>query len=297
MSQGRIVIPCDSAGRPANVGTRLWSSTETAWAGFPLEAYRLHDSVLIGAAFQSSTSIVMCISGAADMGVQVGARADRAVSDQGAIVICGRGLEYKEFDWTGGTEALFLGVDSATLGEECESLSTERTPLHHFLIRDRNINALMLNMAAEIREGCPSGAVYAQSLSAALAAYVRSHYARQDGAQGRRGKLSRAQSARVRDYVQAHLAEDISLKDLSSVAGLSPSHFSQLFRQTFECAPYQYVIRRRVAEAVRLLGETPLPISEITQLTGFADQSHLTTMFRRMMHTTPKRYQMMYRPA
>jgi len=290
MSRGRHAIPCDANGRPADIGMRLWSSASTKWAGFPFAVYRLHEHALIGQSFQNSTVLALCMSGDADMGVQVGAHADRSQSSEGAIAICGYGLEYKSLDWAGTTDVLFLDLDTRSLADEAETLSSEIGPVHQFLIRDAQIRALMLAMAAEVKEGCASGAIYAQSLSTALAAYVATHYADAHAAPQPGARLSSAQSNRVRDYVEAHLSEDISLKELAALVELSASRFTELFKGTFACAPHQYVIHRRVAEARRLLAEGKVPLAEITHMTGFADQSHFTTVFRKVTHVTPKQY-------
>lgn len=290
MSRGRHAIPCDAHGRPADIGMRLWSSADTQWAGFPFTVYRLHEHAQIGESFQTSTVLALCMSGDAEMGVQVGTHADRSQSSEGAIAICGYGLEYKSLDWMGTTDVLFLDLDTRSFAEDLEPLSTEAAPMHRFLIQDAHVQALMLAMAAEVREGCASGAIYAQSLSTALAAYVATHYAAAHAALPPGARLSGVQSNRIRDYVEAHIARDISLKELATIAELSASRFSELFKSTFGCAPHQYVIQRRVAEARRLLAEGKLPLAEITHMTGFADQSHFTTVFRRVAHVTPKQY-------
>ena len=54
--------------------------------------------------------------------------------------------------------------------------------------------------------------------------------------------------------------------------------------------PQRYIIQRRLERAKRLLRRTHLPIALIAQEVGFADQSHLTQMFRREVGVTPGRY-------
>jgi len=226
------------------------------------------------------------------MAVQVGTRDNEAISSEGALVMAGFGLEYRSMDWRGATDVLFLDLDIEKLYGQPGHLSSEINPIHHFMIRDNNITAIVLRMVAEAKEYCESGALYAQSLSAALAAYISSHYTSRPAPSRRTAKFSHAQSNRIQEFVNAHLADDISLRDLASTAQLSPSRFAEIFKHTFECAPHQYVIHRRIAVAMRLLAETSLPISEITQLTGFSDQSHLTTVFRKVTNTTPRQYQL-----
>jgi AraC family transcriptional regulator len=102
--------------------------------------------------------------------------------------------------------------------------------------------------------------------------------------------LSPERLRRVRDYVEAHLDDDLSLTMLANIACLSPYHFSRSFKQATGVGPQRYVIQRRLECAKRLLRHTHQPLALIAQEAGFADQSHLTQMFRREMGVTPGRF-------
>ena len=102
--------------------------------------------------------------------------------------------------------------------------------------------------------------------------------------------LSPERLQRVRDYVETHLDDDLSLTVLADIACLSPYHFSRSFKQSVGVGPQRYVIQRRLERAKRLLRQTHQPLALIAQEAGFADQSHLTQMFRREMGVTPGRF-------
>jgi AraC family transcriptional regulator len=69
---------------------------------------------------------------------------------------------------------------------------------------------------------------------------------------------------------------------------MSPYHFSRLFKQSTGHSPYQFVIKCRVERARELLLNSDLSIAQITYTVGFANQSHLTNHFKRMLGVTPK---------
>jgi AraC family transcriptional regulator len=104
------------------------------------------------------------------------------------------------------------------------------------------------------------------------------------------GGLSPERLQRVRDYVEAHLDEDLSLTVLADIACLSPYHFSRSFKQAAGVGPQRYVIQRRLERAKTLMRRTREPLALIALEAGFGDQSHLTQMFRREMGVTPGRF-------
>jgi len=95
---------------------------------------------------------------------------------------------------------------------------------------------------------------------------------------------------RVRDYVETHLEDSISLQDLASTTGLSTSHFIRAFKRSAGVTPHRYLLHRRVRRALGLLAETTLALSEVAVAAGFADQSHFCREFRKLVGTTPSRY-------
>ena len=92
---------------------------------------------------------------------------------------------------------------------------------------------------------------------------------------------------RVVEYVEAHLAEPMTVADLATVAAMSPSHVSRAFRAATGEAVWAFVQRRRCERARALLATTRLPIAEVAYRTGFAGQAHLTTSLRRRYGATP----------
>jgi AraC-like DNA-binding protein len=104
------------------------------------------------------------------------------------------------------------------------------------------------------------------------------------------GKESQAVK-RVRDYLDAQYTENVSLEHLATVANLSPFYLLRTFHKQVGLPPHGYLNQVRLVRAKSLLAQG-CQISQVAQQTGFADQSHLTRHFKRMVGVTPGQYQM-----
>ena len=131
--------------------------------------------------------------------------------------------------------------------------------------------------------------LYGESLITALFSAYFSAW-RKKSPSGAGSGLASWQLKRSTEYMQEHLAEDVSLADIAKVAKLSQSQFARAFRDSTGLPPYRYILRSRIRRAEQMLATTDLPISEIATNVGFADQSHFTKAFRRFVGATPKRW-------
>jgi AraC-like DNA-binding protein len=95
--------------------------------------------------------------------------------------------------------------------------------------------------------------------------------------------------ARVRDYLRAHVTDDVALDDLAGLAGLSPFYLLRAFRRAYGLTPHAYQMQLRLARARHLMVEGR-PLSHVTYDAGFADQSHLTRRFKAYFGFTPAQY-------
>ncbi|WP_321941607.1 AraC family transcriptional regulator [Paraburkholderia tropica] len=95
---------------------------------------------------------------------------------------------------------------------------------------------------------------------------------------------------RVREYVEAHLHEEVDIVTLSEVAGLSVRHFSRAFREEMGETPHKWLMARRTEKAMELMANPNMGLSQVAELCGFAGQSHFTTVFKRVTGHTPKRW-------
>jgi AraC family transcriptional regulator len=180
--------------------------------------------------------------------------------------------------------------------ETYENLASElvRGGTAHFepqdAFHDPLISQIAATMVDEIDGGFVDG-ILADALNTALAVQVARCFVDRSAIVFEPSNgLSCERLRRVWDYVEAHLGDHLTLNDLAGVACLSPYHFRRSFKQAVGVGPPRYVIQRRLERAKTLMRRTSEPLAEIAQEVGFADQSHLTSIFRRETGLTPGRY-------
>jgi AraC family transcriptional regulator, arabinose operon regulatory protein len=81
-------------------------------------------------------------------------------------------------------------------------------------------------------------------------------------------------------YLQRQFAGKVSVGELADMVGLSPSHFSTLFRATAGCGPREYQTRLRMMKGRQLLDTTDLPVSTIARSVGYEDPLYFSRKFR-----------------
>lgn len=161
--------------------------------------------------------------------------------------------------------------------------------------RDRRVAWLMGLIEQELRSPGFGSSLLVEGLVGAISeTLVATFVGREDEARDRI-TLTRAKLERVTDYIESRIAEAICLDDLAGVAGLSVYHFARMFKAATGDTPYQFLRRRRIALANRLLGEGAIPIAEVALRCGFANQAHFTAAFTRETGLSPGRYRRLAR--
>ena len=182
---------------------------------------------------------------------------------------------------------------------------------------------LMLAVARELGSGRASPPRLVRPIIAdpeLASAYLEAHQASEDGASQLRaetglltflaGLLRRhsdldggqtpppaRESRRLRcvlDFIDAHLAVNLSLDTLAAIAGLNRFHFLRIFNRSLGLTPHAYVTARRVARGKALLAQG-LPMADAALAVGFFDQSHFATRFRQTYGMTPRTFQLGWR--
>lgn len=181
--------------------------------------------------------------------------------------------------------ATFVAGISAECGLGCTGIESA------FAVTDWKLRHLLGLCEREMLDGGHNGALYLESLGAALAVHLLHHYGRfRSGAGPARGGIAPARLRHVLDYIEEYLAENVPLSDLAAIAGTSLHHFAHAFKQSIGVPSHHFLIERRVARARLLPADAALPIAEVALMLGFTDQSHFTEHFRHVTGLTPGRY-------
>jgi AraC family transcriptional regulator len=155
---------------------------------------------------------------------------------------------------------------------------------------DRDLWQTALKLKAQVENPFAQRA-YVEALGIALAyELMRMNENVPSSAPGTRGGLPGWQQKKLAQFIEQHLAEEISLAALARLAQLSPYHLCRAFKQSFGMPPHRYLTGRRVERAKSLLAERKLSVTEIALDVGFAATSAFIAVFRRSTGQTPTEY-------
>lgn len=94
----------------------------------------------------------------------------------------------------------------------------------------------------------------------------------------------------VMDYIDMHITEDMTISQLSGIANMSVSYFSQLFRECNGYSAWDYIISRRIDMAQRLLLSGNEPIYTVALRCGFHNTTNFNKAFKKHTGVAPSAY-------
>lgn len=157
--------------------------------------------------------------------------------------------------------------------------------------REERLSRTMSAMHAALASIEPTNLIldsWALMLSEILVSRFSSHAER--NVRASYGKLPAHRLAYVIDFIEANIAEDLSLAAMANVASMSVYHFARRFRDTIGMSPHAYVTMRRLRKAQELLKVGRLPLIYVAAACGFCSQAHFTTVFGRAVGAAPGEY-------
>lgn len=94
----------------------------------------------------------------------------------------------------------------------------------------------------------------------------------------------------ILEHVDNHLSEKIDMERVSHIAGMSYFYFSKYFKKAMGASFTDYVNRKRIAKAERLLVTSGHNVTEIARAVGIENMAHFYELFKRFNGCTPKQY-------
>lgn len=98
-------------------------------------------------------------------------------------------------------------------------------------------------------------------------------------------------------WAMENLPDGPAVEDLARRAGLSCSHFRNLFTRRLGRSPGAFLKDLRLGEAARLLRETRMPIKQVARRIGYGDVANFHRAFQSHLSMTPARYRECHAPA
>jgi AraC family transcriptional regulator len=156
---------------------------------------------------------------------------------------------------------------------------------------DPAIHRTAMQIAQEAAQGTVGSRLMVDALTSQLAVHIlRRHAHVRFHESGGEGSLTFRQDRAVRDYIRNHLSENITLSDLAAEIGISKFHLARRFRTATGTTAHEFLLQQRVNRARTMLERTSTTLPEIARECGFADQPHLTRVFKQRVGLTPGAY-------
>ena len=96
---------------------------------------------------------------------------------------------------------------------------------------------------------------------------------------------------KVVDYIEKHLSEELSVRQLANMAYVSPDHLTRSFKKRFQQTVSDYILKKRMTLAGELLRDRKLTITMVSDCVGFGNYSYFTEQFKKYYGMTPREYQ------
>lgn len=268
------------------------SSAAVGWSGLAIEDYSI-PACVISRHTHVENFLHVVLHGSAKYEVLTGGRTLRFAAVPGTTFILPRGT-VDEVSWGEATHSIVVAIHPHllinALDETVHESDIEWT--EHWNVTDPHIMAVLLAMRTDLAEGSPAGRLYGESLANALAVYLLNRYTvRRYAPVTYRGGLPGHRLKRVLDYIGDNLGDDLSLSQLASVVGMSPHYFAELFSKSTGQTPHRYVLLQRIERAKQSLRDPGRSVIEVGLDAGFQNPSHFARAFRKLVGTSPSRFQ------
>ncbi len=97
-------------------------------------------------------------------------------------------------------------------------------------------------------------------------------------------------------YMSEHYADDIDIKKIADIAGITDSHFCRLFKEYAGVRPMEYVTALRIAKAKMILANmNDISIAQTGESVGYKSESYFIMQFKKSQGITPEQFRSIHR--
>ena len=269
-------------------GTRLGTSDGRGWKGLLAERWS-HSEGELDSREAGYNEVTVLLEGRLSVRRRGDGRLEKFEAVPGTVGLCPRGVREDMLYLDGEIyDSVFLLLPESPLSETALrefDVDPDKVGLSYVSgFRDPLIEQIARTIHAEMIDPKPSGKMLVETLTSALGVHILRHYSNLNPASVSlpvaRGALDPRRLRWVKDFIEAHLGEDLSIEALANEACLSPFHFARAFKAASGTAPHSYVTDRRMEKAKFLITEGRIPIAEIAHLSGFSSHAYFTTWFQ-----------------
>jgi len=94
----------------------------------------------------------------------------------------------------------------------------------------------------------------------------------------------------TQQFMHDHLRENLSLETLANAAHMSKFHFLRTYKMLTGHTPMDDLRRIRAEAARDLIRQTELPLKAVAESSGFANEFHMSRIFRKVLGVTPGQF-------
>ena len=105
-----------------------------------------------------------------------------------------------------------------------------------------------------------------------------------------RRKKTNQRINRISTYIDENYMDQIRLQDIAEQEKITITHLSHIIKENFGMSFQEYVKDKRLECAIRLIEDSSLSLSEISQMSGFSELKYMTKAFKDAFHVSPKEY-------
>jgi AraC-like DNA-binding protein len=210
--------------------------------------------------------------------VRYAMRGRDVLATEGQVVVVPRGVEHAtSFLTPVRALALWLGADFVAEIADTMGPATSALAAGTMAGKTKRVSTLLEILVDEVVGDAAGSTRAAEALTESIVIEVLRNAPRDESSICARDPRVVAAIAQM----HACFAEPLGIEDLARTARMSRFHFSRLFRDETGQAPYQYLLRVRLASAATLLRGGHHSVTEAALASGFSDLSRFASMFRK----------------